>query len=225
MLGRDPDAIIVSHSMDPLRRELYVEGTRDRALINWIMDTKIGFHSSVVPIHLVKVPHVEFGGNRERLKRFLIEVAPAQKNIRGLIDADQSRITNEDPPSNAWITELRDAEGYVMTEENIDTALRLGLGIEKVSAKALMLSLFSVTRYISAVRLASHLNNFKLPISDCELKRYCGATQTGNLSIDADRFLKAMMQSADIGLSELERVRASVDEAAAKLQAIADAEI
>src|SRR6266542_1133360 len=71
MLRRVPETILIAHRMDPGRRELYVEGVRDRVFLNWLVGDGLGLRSAVVPIELVDLPNVDEGGNRERLKRFL----------------------------------------------------------------------------------------------------------------------------------------------------------
>jgi len=198
--------------MEPGRREVYVEGERDRAFLNWLATGTPPAKAVVIPIDFVDVPYVDEGGNRERLRLFLAEVAPAGYEIRGLLDADQAALTGESIPPNAWITDLRDAEGYVLGEENVDIALRLGCGIEGVAASALINSTSEVAVFLAAVRLVSQREALRLPVSRSRFKGYIRATSTGMLVLDRSAYLRALLQSADVNLRELNRIDLKISE-------------
>jgi hypothetical protein len=206
MLRRSPETILVAHKVDPGRREVYVEGGRDRAFLNWLADDGRPVTATVIPIDFVDVPEVEEGGNRERLRLFLIGVVSAGYEIHGLVDADQATLIGEEVPSNAWVTDLRDAEGYVLGEENVEIALRLGCGIEGVSASALLKSTSEVALFLAATRLVSYRDRLQLPVSRSRFKGYIRATSGGVLVLDRRGYLQALLQSADISLRELNNV-------------------
>jgi hypothetical protein len=216
MLRRSPETILVAHTMDPGRREVYVEGGRDSAFLNWLAEDGKPVVAKVIPIDFVDIPEVEEGGNRERLRLFLIDVASAGYEIRGLIDADQAVLVGETIPPNAWITDLRDAEGYVLSDENVDIALRLGCGIEGVSASALLKSTSDVAVFLAATRLVSYRDQLKLPVSRSRFKNYIRATSGGLLVLNRRGYLGALLQSAGVSLSKLEsidqRISQTIDE-------------
>src|SRR5206468_3136096 len=69
MLRRDPEAIVTAHLMDRARRELYVEGRRDRIFLDWLISTDRHPDVSVVEISSVNLPEIS-GGERGRLLHF-----------------------------------------------------------------------------------------------------------------------------------------------------------
>jgi len=164
--------------------------------------------ANVIPIDLVDLPNVQEGGNRERLRLFLTAVVSAGYDIRGLLDADHAALIEEAIPSNAWVTDLRDAEGYVLGEEKVAAALRLGCGIDGVSASALLEYTSEVAVFLAATRLVSHREGLKLPVSRSRFKGYIRATSGGSVMLDRRGYLGALLQSANISLRE----RAAIDE-------------
>ncbi len=62
MIRRTPDAIVIAHRMDPARRELYVEGHRDRLFFCWLMGLAQDVNTKVIEISAVDLPNVEAGG-------------------------------------------------------------------------------------------------------------------------------------------------------------------
>jgi hypothetical protein len=211
--------------MDKGRRDLYVEGTRDGAFLRWLAGRKMAPKTAVISIDFVDMPQVDEGGNRERLKEFLSLVGASDYEIRGLLDADQSRLVGEEIPTNTWLTDLRDAESYVLDVENIDAALRLGCGIERGVAEAVLSSTFDAAISISAIRLASHKLDLRLPVSKSRLKGYVTSTPAGVLSIDEPGYLGALLQSGKVSLARLEEVAEAVAAAKADLAAMPRREV
>jgi hypothetical protein len=203
--------------MDRGRRELYVEGVRDQAFLNWLARGDLADKSAIVPIDLVDLPDVEEGGNRERVKKFLSIIESYGYDIRGLIDADQGRLTGETVPANAWLTDLRDMEGYILGVENIDTALRLGCGIMNGKADEIFNSTLDAAMYLAAVRLASYRLGLKLPVSKSELKGCATATSVGMINLNKKRCLSSLLQSAKINLGKLQTIEDAVTETLAEL--------
>jgi hypothetical protein len=214
MLRRSPEVILVAHAMDPGRRELYVEGSRDRAFLNWLVGDNLAVRAAVVTIDLVEMPEVDEGGNRERLKRFLLQVESSDAEIRGLLDADHSVLIPEAVPSNVWLTDLRDAEGYVLAEENVDAALRLGCGIERVPASSIIASMQEVCKTLSAIRLASEQAGLRLPVSTVQLNRHVRVSSEGTPTLNQVALLRGLMQRAGISLREYEGIASLVTTAA-----------
>lgn len=225
MLRRPPEAILIAHRMDSGRRELYVEGVRDRAFLNWLARGDLADKSAIIPVDQVDLPNVSEGGNRERLKEFLAIVESSGYDIRGLIDADQGRLIAETVSSNAWLTDLRDIEGYALTAENIDAALRLGCGIEVGEAEWILNSTFEAAIYLAAVRLASYRLGLKLPVSKSELKGCVSTTRVGMINLNPRRCLSSLLQSAGISLGKLEAVEDAVAAAMTELMELPRIEV
>jgi len=216
MLRRPVAAILSAHVFDAERRELYVEGVRDRAFLYWVLGPTRDINSIVVPIDAVEV-YVDGGGNRERLKQFLIEVEKHPADIRGLIDADNGRMLNEEFPRNAWVTDLRDAEGYILGRDNIEAALRLGFGIDRGDIETIVSSLHLAARFLAAVRIASVHLGLQLPVSEMRLSRYIKADRNGVVAVDDGGILSTLCQSASISLRRLGEIQESVESALQEL--------
>ena len=69
-IRRHPDAIIMAHKMDPTRRELYVEGARDRLFLAWVFSDLIDRNTSIQQIAFVEMVDSIEGGERGRLIAF-----------------------------------------------------------------------------------------------------------------------------------------------------------
>jgi len=129
------------------------------------------------------------------------------------LDADQHPFIDEALPSNAWLTDLRDAEGYVLTEENVDVVLRLGCGIERVSARSIIGSMQNIAKYLAAVRLASYSLELRLPVSEVKLGRYISSTRDGVLRLNERKLLDALLTAAGISLRQLDTMARAVSSA------------
>jgi hypothetical protein len=172
---------------------------------------------TIVPIDEVELPDIDEGGNRERLKEFLQLADPEGCDIRGIIDADQGRMTAEILPPNAWVTDFRDLESYVLAAENIDAALRLGCGIVRGSVEEVLNSTLAVATYLAAVRLASHRLGMRLPVSKSEFRGCLQVTNDGIVSLNKQRLLTGLLQSAHVSIRELGRLEEAVSEAESEL--------
>ncbi|MCG8918778.1 hypothetical protein L6E12_23645 [Actinokineospora sp. PR83] len=212
MLRRGPGTILTAHKMDPNRRELYVEGTKDRAFLKWISGHNLDSNTTVQIIDSVDMADVDQGGNRQRLIDFLRTVEDAQVQIRGLIDLDHGKFVEETYPVNSWVTDYRDMEGYVLGVSNIEKALKLGYGIEMVDAHKVFNAMCVVAKYLTAVRLSSQLNSWRLPVSEINLRKYVKADSQGGISIDKEKIIKALLQAAEISLTRMTKVVNTIQE-------------
>lgn len=212
MLRRSVETILVAHKMDPGRRELYVEGTRDRSFLNWLVGGEILDNASVVVIDSVEMQDVEYGGNRERLKKFLLAVLGTTVDIRGLIDSDHAILEKEEMPSNAWVTDFRDAEGYVLGHGNIDVALRVGFGIERAEAKSVHSSMRECALYFAALRVVSRDLDLCLPVSDLKFSKFVKSTREGKLTVDRGKLATSLLQAAGVSLARLAEIEEAVIE-------------
>jgi hypothetical protein len=205
--------------MDPGRRELYVEGVRDRVFIHWLTDGVRSPQASVIIIDHVEVFGISEGGNRARLKHFLVEVANSGFEIKGLLDADHGRLLGETLPPNSWTTDLRDAEGYVLAPENIDAALRLGCGIERVEADTVRSHMELIALRLAGFRLASEFLTLELPLSDLKLVRYVAGTPEGALTLDEVKLRRVLLNKAGVPLSRESDFIAGMESAARVISA------
>jgi hypothetical protein len=212
---RDLKAILAAHIIDPNRRELYVEGSRDKLFLEWTLGENKSEDAIIVLIDFVDVPDVEEGGNKERLLTFLRSIDGKAETIRGLIDADADHLRPEKLPipSNVWVTDWRSLESYVLTVECLDAALRLGCGIDSIKAEDLFPVIVSIARRVSAIRFVSESDNLQLPVSAYKWIKYVKSRPRGGVALDLRGMLTALMQSAGVGLSRLDAIERAVSEA------------
>lgn len=214
-MRRDLKAILAAHIIDPNRRELYVEGSRDKLFLEWTLGENKSEDAIIVLIDFVDVPDVEEGGNKERLLTFLRSIDGKAETIRGLIDADADHLRPEKLPipSNVWVTDWRSLESYVLTVECLDAALRLGCGIDSIKAEDLFPVIVSIARRVSAIRFVSESDNLQLPVSAYKWIKYVKSRPRGGVALDLRGMLTALMQSAGVGLSRLDAIERAVSEA------------
>lgn len=214
-MRRDPLAIIAAHRFDPDRRELYVEGSKDKVFLEWVVADRRSPHASIILIDFVDLPDISDGGNKARLLAFMRIAENQVENIRGLIDSDSDTLLDTPPsyPSNIWVTDWRSLESYVMTVECLDTALRLGCDVDYLEAENLFQNIAEIARKVSAIRYVSESENLRLPVSSYRWTRYLKCRRKGGVSLDIEGAIRSLMQNAGINLSQLHQILDNVDAA------------
>lgn len=214
MLRRDPEAIIAAFELDPERRVLYVEGTSDQAFFNWLTKKSLNSNSMVSCIDEVNLPATgsdDSGGNRGRLLRFLMQVQNEGVSIAGFVDKDQDHLLgNESSLANVFYTDFRDRESYVFFEENLDTALRMGVGLPTVEASELLKSTFETSLKLAAIRLVSEKRKLKLPVSSTNWDKHVTARKGIVQAVDLDRIVNQLFQQANHSLKQKKSVLGEV---------------
>lgn len=214
-MRRTPEGIITAHAMDPARRELYVEGRRDRVFLKWATPD-MHVDATVVCIDDVELPascdEDCSGGNRGRLLRFLADVEGRAPRIVGFVDRDQDHLLGieRDLGSNVVLTDFRDMESYVLFEENIDKMLRAGIGVEKVSAADFLKSAVDAASLLSAVRLISVRENLMLPVGGSRWENKLTVQGGLVVRVDLQGIVHQLLQNADISLRESSGVVARI---------------
>src|ERR1039458_9003533 len=107
-MQRDIKAIIVAHRIDPKRRELYVEGRRDRSFFLWFLGNERDPNAIIFDIDSVRCDDPVEGGCRGRLLTFATNIRSYNLKVRCFADADFDRILNRPVPANTWLTDRRD---------------------------------------------------------------------------------------------------------------------
>lgn len=197
-MRRDPATIFAAHALDPSRCDLYVEGSKDRRFLEWLLGEERHTKASVVEIAFVELSGAE-GGERERLLAFASIAEGDRANIRFLADADFDRIFRRAIRPNVWLTDPRDMEGYLLRADCIDKVWRLGLGRE-VNAAALIESVAVAARTLGAMRLLSRERQLELPFQRTVTRKRVTASATG-VTINRSALLGTLLQNADVSLS------------------------
>jgi len=112
------------YQRDPGRRDVYVEGTYDGALINWFV-RESGLHGvAVYPIESIEVPDGEIlasgrkANNRERVAFLASFLAKSQvQKVACIVDADFARLWGSEPPlAPLFETDYASMEMYAFSE-------------------------------------------------------------------------------------------------------------
>ncbi len=224
MLRRDPQAVVAAHLMDQSRRELYVEGPRDRLFLNWLLGDDMNAETSVREIALVDLPRRQDGGERGRLLDFGQWLASKDVQIRLFVDADWDRLLSRSVPPAVWMTDHRDLEGYVLRAECVDKVLRLGIATNHGVAKDLLKVVNEQGRRLGILRLVSELDSLSLPFQRTRLRRYLDL-RDGRVHLRFNPYLQTLLQNANISLSRFEEVCGRLEVVAEQYAAISDSEI
>jgi hypothetical protein len=215
MIRRSPQAILAAHKMDRQRRELYVEGSRDRLFFSWLLGREKDPNAAVVEIAMVESLEAAEGGERGRLLAFAEWMVRSEAQLRCFADADWDRLLGRGTPANVWLTDKRDLEGYTLREECLEKVLRLGMATERLDARALLAAVLRAAREVGIMRVLSVRQNLRLPFQKTDLWRHVVATG-GAVSVRPS-YLRALVQNAGIGLGRLVGIQADMVDLATEL--------
>lgn len=226
MIRREPKAILVAHVMDSARRELYVEGMRDRLFLGWLVRDEKDPDTTIIQIASVNI-QIDGGGERGRLfafARWLDDQQLDAINIRCFADADFDRLLNRERPHSIWLTDPRDLEGYTLCVECLDKMLKLGVNTEAMSAEEILEIVTSICSRLGLLRLLSERDALDLPFQRTDLRRRLRFI-SGQLRVDFDAYLRALLQNADISLARIPSVLRALDDLDEELRDVPHSEI
>ena len=151
------------HRMDSSRRELYVEGARDRRFFSWTLRDTLAPSASVREIAFVNIAGEISGGERGRLFAFARLLSNSPANIQCFADADCDRVLNRPTPARVWLTDGRDLEGYVFTVDCLAKILQIALGADSVVPSDLLTEIYARGRAVGVLRIMSERTALELP--------------------------------------------------------------
>jgi hypothetical protein len=202
-MRRRPEAIVAAHVMDPKRRELYVEGSRDRDVIIRLLNKAMTSDALVREIGTVHVDAGGPGGERGRLLTFaMMPTIRRIKNLRVFVDADYDRIFGRlISADNIVFTDHRDLEAYVLSEEHLAACVERLLPNTSVNCADLVRCVLLAARRIAAIRILSDERELSLPFQKTNLARRIEISGTA-VNISVSDYLRALMQNAGISLAD-----------------------
>jgi hypothetical protein len=223
MLRRHPDAVLTAHLMDHSRKELYVEGTRDRLFLTWLLGQRLNPNALIREIACVELPE-QPGGERGRVIHFAELLGGVDVRIRMFADADWDRVLGRSVPGRVWLTDKRDLEGYILRVECLDKVLSLGLSTEKITAIEILKAVRQHGRRLGAARLMSELESLDLPFQKTDVTKYLAVDAAG-MSLDLHGFLRALLQNAGVSLVRLRELQNRIDSVEASHAKVPDAQM
>jgi hypothetical protein len=203
-MRRDVDSRFAAYKFDPGRRELYVEGRRDRVVLNYLVGEEQHPDVTVVEINEVDLPERAEGGNKGRLISFARLALDTVPVIRAFADADYDRILSVDTPTNVVYTDYHDLEGYVLRPECIQKIWGLGLGSDINMAEAVekLAIILAVARSAGLIRVMAELERLQLPFRTSDLSKYVDV-KVDPPSLKIKPYLQTLMQGRGIPLNRL----------------------
>jgi hypothetical protein len=226
MIRRTPEAIVTAHIMDPSRRELFVEGSRDRLFLRWLLGKDLNPNANVIEISAIDIHDVSIGGERGRLIAFArwLEDREAKANIHFFADADFDRLLGRRVPKKVWLTDPRDLEGYILHELCLEKVLKLGARTDGITAENLLKTVRTLGRKLGLLRLLSESERLKLPFQKTNLLRYLKFVG-GRLNLGFEAYVQALLQKAGMSLKKRESILGSVAALERKFAQSPDSEI
>lgn len=193
-MHRTPEAIRVSYQMDPARRDVYVEGARDRIFLQWVVGQERHPDTRIIEAKFAEMPN-EDGGERGRLCALAVRLADCGKNFRCFVDADMDRLLGRRVPALVILTDHRDLEAYVVSPECLEKVLKLGFCCTSITALQLMNNIERVGRTLSALRLHSARENLGLPFQSTDVLRSLSLNHDV-VDLDSRRYVQSLLQNA-----------------------------
>lgn len=223
-IRRDPDAIIMAHRMDPTRRELYVEGVRDRLFLSWVFRESIDSNTSIQQIAFVEIAGPLEGGERGRLIAFARCLEGKPTKAKCFADADFDRLFGRTVPATVWLTDARDLEGYVLCAECLDKVIRMGIGSETISAEEILNLVRGPARSIGILRILSEKDSLRLPFQNTQLDRHARYVEK-SFVFRFDDYLRALLQNGGVSLTRLSSIRERLSRISEEFKNVPDSEV
>jgi len=213
-MQRDIKAIVAAHKMDSRRRELYVEGKRDRAFFLWFLKSNGNRNSDAIvhEIDSIRFEETVEGGCRGRLLKFAADILSNGLAIRCFADADFDRLLKRAIPPNVWLTDCRDLEWYFLQSQCIDKVLHLALATQRHTPESVLAEISRLGRPMGILRLLSERENLKLPFQKRPPLSYLRRSKgkNGPVELDSAAYLQALLQGANVGLGRLKEFKEKI---------------
>ena len=200
MMRRSPTTILLAHKFDPARRELFVEGSIDRSLLEQWLGTRKHSDARITEIKFVDLPQDLPGGERGRLMHFARAVSPDFTSLKFFADADFDRLLNRPTLPHVWLTDGRDLESYLLNETCLCTAIRLGVNTDSITGSQLLKIIKSIGRQLGLLRAISERDSYNLPFQRTKLARFLTVKRC-TVTLDLNRYLASLLNNADPRIS------------------------
>jgi hypothetical protein len=199
-MERTPQAFIAALKMDPNRKNVFVEGNKDRLFLKWLTEGKKNPNCQIVEISFVKF-NTRLEGNKEKIKYFAKIVGSENKNIKFFCDSDYDTILSQKLPPNIITTDNNDIEAYLFEKSFIEKSLVLGYGCEKINSEIIINTCLNIAAKIGVLRILSFKNNYHFSINDTNIIKYIH--KSGEvINFDFEGFLRAVIQNSKLSLKE-----------------------
>ena len=146
-------------------RLLIVEGAFDVDLWARLVPRPERANVNIYPIGSIEVPGPGLGGEKGRILSMarVSGAWPENDRLMYFVDSDFDRIVGAAHPTNVVVSDGRDAESYILTDEAFACFCETGAG-ERPHGTALLRGIIrSVLRPMGMLRFADHIQGWRLP--------------------------------------------------------------
>jgi hypothetical protein len=112
-------------------------------------------------------------------------------------DADTDRILDKTVPSNVWLTDKRDLEGYILRPECIEKVIRMGYLNDRLNVDEVLRQARFLGRELGILRLMSDLDERNLPFRRTDLSRHL-RIEGDLVNFNIEGYVTALLQNAGI---------------------------
>lgn len=196
--------LVALYSVETGLKDVYVEGARDKCMINWfLMDQNIP-GVSVYPVDAIDVPDevldrhgLEPGSNRSRVIALSKELAahlPSDRKILCIVDRDyEDYLPTGHTNSYLEFTDYTSADLYLWRKRTMQKLISLVLNGFPVSTEQVMADLVRILEEVFLLRLTNEALDWRMKwIPFVKYVQFCGY-----IVFDADRFITAYLQKND----------------------------
>jgi hypothetical protein len=120
-------------------------------------------------------------------------------------DADTDRILDKTVPSNVWLTDKRDLEGYILRPECIEKVIRMGYLNDRLNVDEVLRQARSLGRELGILRLMSDLDERNLPFRRTDLSRHL-RIEGDLVNFNIEGYVTALLQNAGISRKDLTEI-------------------
>jgi hypothetical protein len=215
--------LIARYRLHPNLKEIYVEGTFDKKLLEWFLRESGRNEVTVYEIDTVDVPlpHERSDGEDGARGRVLslvraLEVALPARSLcmLGVVDADLDfALGIVRPETSLLVTDYSSMEMYAFTAKCLAKFLFLGLGVSGNNASSFLDIYRDILQEVFLLRLASSTSG--LFLSWVDLRDSC-AVHRENLTFDREDFLKRLLHK-NAATTQREAIEAAVSRHRIKL--------
>jgi Protein of unknown function (DUF4435) len=219
-MRRDPEAILTAFTLDPARRELYVEGQSDRLFILWLVADRL---DPEVTVRTAEDVEVESDGGARGHLIALAESVGDEERLLVFVDSDYDGFKSHAAPPRVITTDGRDLEACFLREDCLDKLLRVGLATDRIAARSVLDQVLRAARQVGLLRLADFM--FDIGLS-CNRVSVVSATQVRDLKLEFEfeRYLFAVLDRS-IGRRHFDAVTEMLEGLAAEHAATLDLEL
>jgi hypothetical protein len=207
MIRRPPEAIVAAAKMDPLRRDLFVEGHSDKAFLEFFLGEHFNSECRIFVIDEAVECDVSEGGCKGRVLH-LANIASklGTTNLAFLVDADLDPLIGRTYKTNTISTHYPDIEAHALTEYSINKLIKVACGLSSYSADSLHSKLLIIAGEIGLLRYTSAKNELNLSITKSRKER-CLRIDNKLPVFDMQKFLTTVVQNTAGQVPTVDRIK------------------